>query len=431
LSGEILRSNAERVRLARLHFVRWPTSPWFPKSARSPHSRSVHIVARLAVLSSHPIQYYGPLFRRLAKRVDLEVFFAHRATPVEQGRAGFGTEFDWDIDLTSGYAHTFLTNRAKVPRTDQFWGCDTPDIGEQLRKGRFDALLVHGWHLKTYLQGVIAAKRIGLPVMVRGDSHLDTPRSKLKHAAKELAFPHFLRLFDVALYVGDKSRAYYRHYRYPDKQLFFSPHCVDTVHFKSLATPTARAELRSQLRIAASAPVLLFAGKLVPFKRPLDLIAAAATRRVHDKCAEVLVVGDGELRASISEAARRTDVPVHLVGFYNQSRMPAAYAAADVLVLPSSGRETWGLVANEALACGRPIIVSDACGCASDLTADGTAGRVFPVGNVAALSDAISDVLSDPPSRRGIETTARRYSLDAAVDGIVAALASVSRASTK
>ena len=263
------------------------------------------------------------------------------------------------MDLTSGYAHSFLENVARRPGTDRFSGCDTPDIGRHLREGRFQALLVMGWHLKTYLQGTLAAKRLGIPVMVRGDSQLETPRSRLKSALKALVYPRFLRLFDAALYVGQRSRAYYAHYGYPTDRLFFSPHCVDTAWFarQGDARRSASACARSH-GIAPETTVLLFAGKLVPFKRPVDLVIAAAKCRTRAVKAEVMVAGSGELEPNLQAAAASSGVRLHLLGFRNQTEMPAAYAAADCLVLPSDGRETWGLVANEALACGRPIVVS-------------------------------------------------------------------------
>jgi glycosyltransferase involved in cell wall biosynthesis len=97
--------------------------------------------------------------------------------------------------------------------------------------------------------------------------------------------------------------------------------------------------------------------------------------------------------------------------------MPAAYAASDCLVLPSE-QETWGLVANEALACGRPIVVSEACGCAPDLARDGSVGRTFPAGDPAALADAIGDLAASPPCPTAITALSRAYSVQAAVAGI-------------
>lgn len=380
---------------------------------------------RLAVLSSHPVQYYGPLFRELAKVVDLHVLFAHRASAEDQARAGFETAFDWDVDLTSGYSHEFLSNVARRPGTDHFRGCDTPGIGARLRQGQYDAVLVLGWHLKSYLQGLLAAKRLGLPVLVRGDSHLMTGRSAVKRAAKAIAYPPFLRLFDAALYVGDRSRAYYRHYGYPAERLFFSPHCVDTAWFAERATDEARARLRARFGLAPTTTALLFAGRLVAFKRPLDVIAAAALCRARGQDVQVIIAGEGDQRGALIEAAASAKVPLHLLGFCNQTEMPPAYAAADLLVLPSDGRETWGLVANEALACGRPILVSDACGCAADLAREGQAGATFAFGNVEALADRVAAMIAEPPNSEAILTLSKSYSIEAAIAGIRLAIGHV------
>ena len=242
--------------------------------------------------------------------MDLTVFFAHRATPSDQAKAGFGVGFDWDVDLAFRLRAYFPAQCRETARhsTDSA-GCDTPEIGERFREGRFDAVLVQGWHLKSFLQAVFAAKRQGLPVLVRGDSHLDTPRSALKRTAKSVVYPAFLRLFDAALYVGERSRAYWFHYGYPASRLFFSPHCVDADWFAARATAQARAELRAQLGIGSEAKVALFAGKLVPFKRPMDVIAAVARLKAEGRDLCLLVAGAGPLESEMSAAARTTGVP--------------------------------------------------------------------------------------------------------------------------
>jgi glycosyltransferase involved in cell wall biosynthesis len=134
-----------------------------------------------------------------------------------------------------------------------------------------------------------------------------------------------------------------------------------------------------------------------------------------------MVAGSGELEPKLRAAAAASGIRLHLLGFRNQTEMPAAYAASDCLVLPSDGRETWGLVANEALACRRPIIVSSACGCAPDLAGDGSVGRTFPVGDPQALADAIGALAASPPSLSAISAVSQAYSLDAAVAGICCA----------
>lgn len=379
---------------------------------------------RLAICVSHPIQYYSPLFCELAKRLQLKVFYAHRPSQADQSKAGFGVKFEWDRDLLSGYELVFLKNEAREPGLHHFGGCCTPEIGRQLWEGRFDAVLVMGWHLKSYVQSILAAKHQGLPVMVRGDSQLGTPRSVLKRAVKRLGYPPLLRLFDAALYVGERSRQYYEHYWYPSGRLFHSPHCVDNDWFAQRATNEARMALRSKLGIGVDSRVVLLAGKLVPCKRPLDAVDACVRLRTQGEDIQLLVAGAGELEGAIRAGAAKGNLPVHLLGFCNQTEMPAAYAAADLLVLPSSS-ETWGLVANEALASGRPVVVSDACGCAPDLAVDGTAGRVFPTGQVIALARAISATLRDPPDYRSINEKATAHSVRRACDGIVEALSAL------
>jgi glycosyltransferase involved in cell wall biosynthesis len=377
-------------------------------------------VTRLAIVVSHPIQYYAPLFRELAGRIRLKVYFAQKVTPAQQGAAGFGEAFDWDVDLLSGYDWELLENVSARPGPSHFNGADTPGIGRRLAEGGFDAVLVFGWYLKSHVQAIRAARRLGLPVMVRGDSQLGP--SGAKALAKAIAYPTLLRSFDAALYVGARSRAFYQHYRYPAGRLFHSPHCIDTDWFAARATPENGRALRDRLGIGLEEEVVLFAGKLLPFKRPLDLVDAWPLTTSRPR---LLVAGSGELEGALSARAGDLGAPLHRLGFLNQSEMPAAYAAADLLVLPSTARETWGLVANEALACGVPVIVSDAAGCAPDLAGDGAAGRVFPLGDVRALGQAIDAMLTRPPTPAAVAARSQAHSLAAAADGIEAAMAAV------
>lgn len=376
---------------------------------------------RLAILTTHPVQYYAPLFREIAGRLDLKVFYAHRATPEQQAEAGFGTAFSWDVDLTSGYQNRFLRNVASLPNASSYAGCDVPEISERLREGRFDSLLALGWHVKALHQGIWAAKRMGLPVMVRGDSQLGIHTSRFRRVSKRLLYPGLLRVFNVVLAVGQRNREFYRHFGYPDDRIVSSPHAVDTNVFYRGASGDARARMRAALELPNDVSLVLFAGKLVPFKRPGDVLDAVAFLRSRGLQAEVLLAGAGMLEPELRANAERKGVPLHMLGFVNQSRMPDVYAAADVLVLPSTGRETWGLVANEALASGRPVVLSDAVGSAPDL-GDGVVGRLFPCGDIEALARTLEDVLCKPPSVAAIAALSDRFTLARAADGVEAAL---------
>ena len=247
--------------------------------------------------------------------------------------------------------------------------------------------------------------------MVRGDSHLNTPRSLAKRSAKRMAYPTLLRVFNGALYVGQRNLDYWRHYDYPNDRLFFSPHCVDNDFFAERATAEARKTVRMRFGIRETSSIALFAGKLVEFKRPVDLIKAAARVRSQGLDLQVMIAGSGQLKQSICSEAKNLGVPVHFMGFQNQSEMPGAYAAADLLVLPSDGRESWGLVANESLACGTPVVISDAVGCAPDLAGDQAVGRIFPLGDIQALAEAISSIARRPLLAESIRKQSIRYSL--------------------
>ena len=262
-------------------------------------------------------------------------------------------------------------------------------------------------------------------MLVRGDSQLATPRSALKRAAKALLYPPLLNLFDAALPVGVRSRAYYRHYGFPESRLFDSPHCIDVDWFAERATAENRARMRAAFGIGEAEAVALFAGKLVDFKRPLDAVEACAAAGRSGNAVSLAVAGAGALETALRSRADELGVKLHFFGFQNQSTMPSAYAAADVLILPSDARETWGLVCNEALACGRPIVVSDAVGCAEDL-ARPSVGRRYAMGDTEAAGRALRAALDHPPPLQALQQVSSAHSPAAAAAGIVSAFAAVS-----
>ncbi len=379
---------------------------------------------RLGVLGTHPVQYYSALYRRLAAEpgVDIRVYYAHRPPPAEQG-IGFGVAFAWDIDLTSGYDHRFLENRAARPAATTFAGCDTPEIADEIARGGFDGFLVMGWHSRSYWQAIRACWRTGTPVLVRGDSQLPGDRGLVKRLVKRALYPRFLKRFAAALAVGTRSEEYFRHYG--ARRIVRSPHFVENERFRARAAEARawRGELRARWGVPADAFVCLFAGKLVPKKRPLDLVRAVARSGPAD--VRVLVAGDGELRAPLEREARELGVPLHLAGFMNQSEIPDAYGAADVLVLPSDAGETWGLVVNEAMASGLPVLVSRAAGCSVDLVVEGRTGHAFDCGDVDTLARRIAALAADRSAALAMGEAASahigRFSVDAAAAGVLAA----------
>lgn len=375
---------------------------------------------RIGFLVSHPIQYYAPIFRELARRSDLTVFFAHRQDAAGQGKAGYGVAFDWDVDLLSGYESRFLRNVARVPSTQTFAGCNTPEIAEIIAEGRFDAFVVPGWSLRSYWQAVRACRRARVPVMVRGDSQLAGQRGGAVGKVKGVVFPHMLKQFDACLYVGQRNREYLQHYGVASSRLFFSPHCVDNDAFRQ-ASDAARGAGGG--RAGGRRRHVLFVGRLVDSKRPMDVVQAVARLTSSGQPLDLVIAGAGELQGRMEEAARAAGLDAQFLGFVNQSRLPSVYASSDVVVLPSIAIETWGLVVNEAMACGVPAVVSDAVGCGPDLIQPGATGAVAPLGDVPALATSIASVLAFDPSltRRALAERMEVYSPARAAGGVLEA----------
>ena len=390
---------------------------------------------RLAIVASHPVQYQAPWYRALAILLNLQVFFAHRIGAADHARAGFDVGFEWDTPLFEGYSFEWLANTASRPGVDHFWGCNTPGVGTSIREGDFDAVLVNGWQLCSYWQAIRAAGAAGIPVLVRGDSQLESPSRPGRGILKRLVYPYMLRSFDVCLAVGRRNADYYRHYGVPDGRIHRSPHCVDNDFFARAAAGTRRRrhEVRRELGIPADAVVFMFAGRLIEKKRPLDFLEAL--RRIGQRNPDVwgLIVGDGPLRAAVDDYRHAHDIPCATAGFQNQQRIAATYAAADALVLPSTSGETWGLVVNEAMACGLPVIVSDQVGCAPDLVVEDETGFTYPCGDVAALAECVGALAGDRARRGRMSAAASShiaaYSPEAAAAGVIQAIEHLPRGS--
>ncbi len=268
---------------------------------------------------------------------------------------------------------------------------------------------------------------------MRGDSHLMTKRSLARSVIKYLPYRWFLSRLDAHLYVGARNKAYLQHYGVPDDRLFFTPHFVDNAFFAEASEKSKRAGKTSEIRMAAGIPddgfVFLFVGKMIPKKRAGDFVRACL--RIFDlpegRNVHALLVGEGPLRESLEQLARACAGRIHFVGFRNQSELPSFYAASNALVLPSDGAETWGLVVNEAFACGIPAVVSDAVGCAPDLIEEGRTGYTYPVGDVERLGCRMLDLKSlcerdFRTIRQALAGKVICYSMETATEGLEHAL---------
>ncbi|HEX3920090.1 MAG TPA: glycosyltransferase family 4 protein [Caulobacteraceae bacterium] len=358
----------------------------------------------VAFLNTHPIQYFAPLYAYLNAAPDLNVkaFYPSDFSLRGAKDRAFGQTITWDVDLLGGYEAVFLPGADRRDEPRGFFSMVAPQLWDRLGQDRPDALVVHGHAPAAMMVGVAAAKARGIPVFMRGETHLGLERSPVKAAIRKPLMSALYGRMNGLLAIGSANRAFYRAMGVPDKRIFSVPYTVDNARFTESAklTPAQRAEQRAFLGVTDERPIVLYSAKFQARKRPADLIRAAAALNAAEVRFHLAMVGSGELEGALrAQAAELGIANISFPGFVNQSGMPAIYAAADVFVLPSEN-EPWGLAVNEAMCAGLPIVTSDAVGCAVDLVQDGVNGAIFPVADGKALAGALELMLRDSDLRR-------------------------------
>lgn len=381
---------------------------------------------RLAFVVTHPIQYYVPLYQWLAAGDDAEVkvFFTWHAGEQATQDQGFKRDVAWDIPLTEGYHSELVPNSSRDPGSHRFLGIRNPGIVSRICEWKPDAVVVTGYAFESHLRCMVGLSRRGIPVLFRGDSHLLNRRVRRGWRAARQVRRWVLRHASLCLYVGSHNRAYFEDAGVPREKLAFCPHSIDVRRFAEPNEDWERdaAQSRSEFGIPADRRVLLYAGKFEPVKRPLELMQAVS--ELDDANVHLVMAGDGELASRVRERAAADPARFTVLPFQNQSRMPALLRMGDVFCLPSES-ETWGLAVNEALACGRPVLVSDRVGCAPDVVQRGLNGDVFAWsdwGDFRRRADALlrSNACID---RDAIRSDAARYSIEATATALLSAAA--------
>ncbi len=380
---------------------------------------------RLAVITSHPIQYYAPWFRHIARHGDvkLRVFYLWDFGVRKSHDEGFGEAFEWDVPLLGGYEHEFVPNASVRPGTGSFGGLDNPQLAERVKTWKPDTTLLMLYNYRSIIRFMVRRDKT-VPLLFRGDSHRLFPSKGPVASLKGMAIRRFFSKMKACLYVGKANRDYYRLHGVPEEDLFFSPHAIDNTRFLNATREAGRggAAWRADLGIPPDHTVVLFAGKFVPKKRPIDLLEAFL-RLDRDNCS-LLFVGGGELEGEMKSRAGGSS-HVFFAPFQNQSMMPRTYAAGDLFVLPSHGpSETWGLAVNEAMCLERPVLVSTHVGCSRDLVRNN--GLVFEAGNMDSLVTSLEEALSSNErlkqwGKRSREIVAD-YSYERATEGLARAL---------
>lgn len=386
-------------------------------------------MGKLAIIATHPIQYYAPWFRYLTNEggLEIKVFYLWNFGVTNQLDSGFQQAIEWDIPLLTGYDYEFVPNTSTNPGTTHFRGLQNPLLLNQVEVFAPDAVLLTAYNYASLYLFTWRWNRRRVPLLFRGDSHRLVIGEGLKEWARRKAISLIFRRFDAFLYVGKANSDYFKYHEVPEDKLFFAPHAVDNEHFIASTAKVSRQAVawRQELKIPREHSVVMFAGKFESKKRPFDLLEAFV--RADLPACTLLFVGAGEMENELrSRAAKCSNI--RFAPFQNQSLMPRTYMAADLFVLPSYGpHETWGLAINEAMCMARPVIASTHVGCVKDLLHPYQNGLVFPAGDVTALSSTLKEALSDHERLRQWGQESRRiitnYSYHQTTEGLKRALA--------
>lgn len=367
---------------------------------------------RVAVLNTHPIQYFAPLYRRIAEscpEVELTVLYLSDFSLRGATDPGFRQSVVWDIDLLEGYEYRFVGRNYRECTPAGFWSLATPAIWKEIRDGKFDLVWLHGYAHAALLTAIAAAKSCGTDLALRGDSQLLLNPPGLRRCVRNGIINRLFRLFDWFLAVGTRNADYYRYMGASSRQILRLPYSIDNRRFSGAET-----------RPPAGPVIVLFAAKLIPRKDPFTFIEAA--RLLADRGVPVVMrmAGSGELEEQLRKKARDLKLSnLEFCGFVNQAAMPDLMRQSDIFVATSDW-EPWGLVINEAMAAGMAIITSDETGCSVDLVHDGVNGYRIGHGNAKALAACIEDLVTQRDRLEAFQRESRRivdaFSLDRSVE---------------
>lgn len=355
---------------------------------------------RIVFLLSHPIQYFSPLFVEMAKQPEIDLLVLYCTDENVKGHIdeGFGVNVKWDIPLLDGYNYKFLKNNSWKPGLFKgFFGLINFEVVKLLYHEKNSILIIHGWSYFTNVLTIIFAAFIGCKVCVRGDNpfKLETLKSKKLRLLKKIVLRSLLfKFIDYFLYVGKQNKEYYKYYGVPEPKLIFTPHAVNNEMFKKEydRLKDSKIKTKEELGLPKDKLIILFVGKLINIKRPVDLLEAYKLLD-NSNCALVFV-GDGELKNDMDNFISDNNLKnVFITGFINQKEISKYYSIADIFVLPSQS-ETWGLVINEAMNFGLPIIISDMVGADDDLVVVGYNGYKYKCGDINELSNNINSIIT-------------------------------------
>lgn len=309
---------------------------------------------------------------------------------------------DWGHDADIGELPVLLDRRvSKLRRLGR-----VSRLMMNILRGRYTVAHLAGWGHWVVRLAIICCKVRGVPFSLESDTPLNRDLRNWREWVKKRIYPVLLNWAAVVIPGGTRQANLFRHYGVPEEKINVSHMTVDTRRLRGLRTKS-REELRTDAGIADDRVLMLFVGRLIGHKGIDFLLRAFQAVMTECNKLDLVVIGDGPLRGEVEEFAVNHPGRLRFLGRQNQETVVAWMRSADFLVLPSD-HEPWGLVVNEAMTCGLPVVISDACGCVDDLVANGRTGLVFPAGEMKLLAEAIKQLARDEGMRTGMGGEARK-----------------------
>lgn len=385
---------------------------------------------RVAVVNSHPIQYFAPLYAYLSASPDISVTALYLSDVSIRGSKdpGFGQVVTWDIDLLSGYEARFMKGAAtSVP--SGFFSLIAPDLWGAIRNGDFDAVVLHGHHYAANFIAMAAAKSAGIPVLMRCETHLKLSRKGIKHVLRKAILSALYKACDAFLAIGDANKEFYMAIGVPEDKISIAPYAVDNARFAASSNfnEDERRGLRYSLGISNERPAILYASKLQRRKHPDALVRAAQQLASEGVAFDLVIVGSGEMEGELRKlVAEEGPVNTRFLGFVNQNHLPKILGACDVFVLPSE-EEPWGLIVNEAMCAGLPVVVGADVGCVPNLVRHGENRFLVQPADTRGIAAAVRRIVTDPQLALKMSSSSREiistWGFEQCLDGLRQSLA--------
>jgi glycosyltransferase involved in cell wall biosynthesis len=383
---------------------------------------------RVLAVATHPVQYSSPNFRRLSKHPQLEVKVAYCS--LQGAEAAHDAEFNatvkWDVPLLDGYDWVEIPNKGSG--AESFFGLYNSGLWTLILQEKFDAILCFAGYVRaSFWVAYLASRFSGSAFLFGTDASTLASRiaSRWKVAAKKLLWPRLFSLADQVIVPSSATRDVMLGLKVPEDRITLTPYCVDNDWWVAESSKVDRTAVRAAWRAEPSTSVTLFCAKLQPWKRPMDLLHAFAIANSPNTL--LVFAGEGPLRPELERDAVALGIGdrVRFLGFVNQSKLPAVYTSADLLVLPSE-YEPFAVVVNEASCCGCPVAASDRVGATRDLIAPVNPGLIFSCGDVEGLARILRQYLSDKTqlaiaarnARSRMDTWSPKENIEATVDAI-------------